>query len=357
MTTIEPLIRSHPFTVEPYAGVEVVEELLLSQGFLVVMDGVAFQGLLVADDILERRHGLVIDCLRPKPAIGAGESLRRAFALMKRHRLPVLPVVEGGRFIGVVTQSALLEHLAERGDSFERQIAAHARELWSLNQSLTAEIALRKRAENRAQEANRAKSRFLADVSHEIRTPLHVVVGLCQRLGEQAARIDPDALTGQLRRIQEAGEHLFGLVERMLDLARIEAGLVTIRPEPLEPTRFLEGLTAWFVPEARARGNRLESRVDAGIGTVMADPLRLRQVLFNLLANANRHTERGEITLALSLVRADAARRMLRFEVEDTGCGIPAERMESLFEPFILGAGGAGRADGGHGVGLGLKPP
>lgn len=355
MTTIEPLIRSHSCVVEPFAGVEAVEELLLRQGFLVVMDGASFLGLIVVEDILEWRHTLVIDCVRPKPTIGPGESLRRAFGLMKRYRLPVLPVVERERFIGVVTQTALLEHLADRGDSFERRIAAHARELWSLNQSLTAEIALRKRAESRAREANRAKSRFLADVSHEIRTPLHVVVGLCQRLGEQATGIDRDTLVGQLRRIQEAGEHLFGLVERMLDLARIEAGLVTVRPEPLEPARFLEDLTIWFVPEARVRGNRLELRVDGGIGTVLADPLRLRQVLFNLLANANRHTDRGEITLALELVTADAGRRVLRFQVEDTGCGIPAERMETLFEPFVLGAGGRCDATGGNGLGLALS--
>ncbi|MBF0272846.1 MAG: response regulator [Magnetococcales bacterium] len=335
--TIDTLIRHSCPTVDALTGIHAVEDLLLEQGFLVVTRVGRFLGVLVADDILDRGHTLVADCLRPKPTIARHEPIKRVFGLMKTHRLPVLAVVEADRFVGVVTQTAILEHLAEQGETFEKTIAAHAHELWLLNQSLQTQIAERKRAEARATAANLAKSRFLANFSHEIRTPLHIILGLSQILSEQLEDLSRERLTDRLNRIRAAGHHLLGLVEEMLDLARIEAGHGQTRPVPMEPDRLLRDVVAWFQEEASKRGNRVEALVDDTIGTVLADPLRLRQILLNLLANANRFTENGEIIAHIQRLSSEPGQNRLLFSVEDTGIGISEEVMQTLFDPFILG--------------------
>ncbi|MBF0191123.1 MAG: response regulator [Magnetococcales bacterium] len=352
--TIDPLIRRSCPTVDALTGIHDVEDLLLEQGFLVVTRVGRYLGLLVADDILERGHTLVVDCLRPKPTIGLHEEIQRVFTLMKTHRLPVLAVLERDDFLGVVTQTAILEHLAKRGETFERRIAAHAHELSMLNQSLQTQIAEHKRAEARATAANLAKSRFLANFSHEIRTPLHIILGLSQILTEPLEDLSRERLTDRLNRIHAAGHHLLGLVEEMLDLARIEAGHCQTRPVPMDPGHLLRDVVAWFQEEAFKRGNRVEALVDETIETVLADPLRLRQILLNLLANANRFTENGEITARLQRLESESGPCRLRFSVEDTGIGISAEVMQTLFDPFILGEHPSTENACGAGLGLAI---
>ncbi|MBF0212825.1 MAG: response regulator [Magnetococcales bacterium] len=139
----------------------------------------------------------------------------------------------------------------------------------------------------------------------------------------------------------------------VLDLARIEEGLCQTRPVAMNPCRVVEEVVHGFDEEARQRGNRVEALGDAAIGTVMADPSRLRQIFLNLLIHANRLTEQGEIVARVQLLEGDAQRRRIHFSLEDTGLGIPPERRQRVFEPFVLG--GEPATEGSCGTGLGLS--
>ncbi|MBF0179512.1 MAG: response regulator [Magnetococcales bacterium] len=350
--TIEPLIRRDCPTVDAFAGVDAVETELLRHGFLAVVRDGTFHGLLVTDDIIERHHNLVIDCLRPKPVVDPDAPVRHAFELMKSHHLTVLPVLLDGRLLGVITQMAILEHLANTGEAFERQIADQLRELLAINEQLRREVQERTAAEARARAAKQANSTFLANISHEIRTPLHIVIGLSQILEERAAGMTPDQVTEQLHKIQAAGHHLLALISQMLDLSLAEIDQVRIHPEPCSPNRILETLTAIFQYEARRKGNRLDCAGDERIGMVLADSLRLRQVLLNLLATANHFTEEGEISLGARLEENRDGKTRIAFHVEDTGVGIPAGELATLFEPFGQGTPDETGRLGGIGLGL-----
>ncbi|NGZ07606.1 MAG: response regulator [Magnetococcales bacterium] len=216
--------------------------------------------------------------------------------------------------------------------------------------ALQAEVAEWRQIATLAQEANQAKSRYLAHFSHEIRTPLHIILGLSQRIEEQASAHIRQQLGTRLSTIRAAGEHLMELVSGMLDLARIEAGQCRLNQLPMDPALLLQDVANWFQEEARKRGNRVETACDAKIGLVMSDPLRLRQILLNLLGNANRFTEQGEISARLQRLEQATDQVHLLFTVEDTGSGIPAERMQGLFDPFVSGDDQSVEA----GAGLGL---
>jgi len=201
------------------------------------------------------------------------------------------------------------------------------------------------RARDRAETSERAQSQFLAHMSHEMRTPLNAMLGFTQLLAR-------DPTLGAIQReqvhiIARGGDHLLTLLDDVLDLARIEAGRMTLQPEPFDLPAFLDETLAFFRPRARARGLRLDL-VAADIPRwVTGDALKLRQVLFNLLGNALKFTLAGGVTLRIDATAAP----QWRFEVTDTGIGIAPEELRRLFQPFVQIASGRSNP---HGTGLGL---
>lgn len=201
-------------------------------------------------------------------------------------------------------------------------------------------------AKDLAEAANQAKTRYVAGMTHELRTPLNSIMGYVQILLKDeppgGARRRP------LTTIQRSGEHLIGLIDGLLDLARIEAGRLRLDAAPLPLHDFLDEVVRMVQPQAEAKGLdfRLETRGRVP-AWVQADARRLRQILLNLCGNAVRFTERGHITL-----RLDARREVLRFEVIDTGIGIAPQDLERIFLPFERGS--AGRRSSEPGTGLGL---
>ncbi|HKX43216.1 MAG TPA: ATP-binding protein [Burkholderiaceae bacterium] len=205
-----------------------------------------------------------------------------------------------------------------------------------------------------AENANTAKSGFLASMSHELRTPLNAILGYAQIL-----RGATDMSARNLRAvdtIQRSGEHLLLLINDMLDLARIEAGKVELEVDDID----LDGLLRTVTDIVRIEAQRKELRFDyERIGTVpalvRADERRLRQVLLNLLNNAVKFTQRGQVALRVTgLAAAEAQRARLCFEVQDSGIGIDAEQLESIFRPFEQ-ATDVQRRFGGTGLGLAIS--
>ena len=221
------------------------------------------------------------------------------------------------------------------------------------NQLLMQEIEAHRRtdaalqaAKDIAEAANQAKTRYVAGITHELRTPLNSILGYAQIL------LKDERLADEPRRavatIHRSGEHLHGLIDGLLDLARIEAGRLRLDPAPLPMREFLDDLVRMVEPQAAAK--RLHFALQT-VGRVpeyiRADAKRLRQILINLLGNAVRFTDHGSVTL-----RLDLSREVARLQVIDTGIGIAAQDLERIFLPFERGS--AGRRSGEPGTGLGL---
>jgi CheY-like chemotaxis protein len=203
-------------------------------------------------------------------------------------------------------------------------------------------------AQEAAEAATEAKSRFLASMSHEIRTPMNGVVGVLHLM--KGEPISP----GGRRLLDEAlacADMLSQLINDVLDFSKIEAGKLEIRPEPSSARGALDGVLSLLDSQAGAKGVAFRRDIDPDLDWVMVDPVRLRQCLFNLVGNAVKFTERGEVALRLGW----AGPGRLRFEAADTGAGVPEAARERLFQRFEQAGGSAGQVAGGTGLGLAIS--
>ena len=231
-------------------------------------------------------------------------------------------------------------------------VAAH-------NATLEAEVRERRDAEQRALraqqetlDASRAKSRFLAAMSHEIRTPINGVLGMTDLL------LKCDLNTRQRRfaeNIERSGEVLLGVVNDILDLSRIEAGRLQLDDSPFDLRAVLEDIIDMLAESANRKGIELGCVIPADLPTaVSGDALRLRQVLTNLLGNAVKFTEQGEVALRVECLSHDGERAQMRFEVRDTGIGIEQQALTRIFDAFSQADDSTTRRFGGTGLGLSI---
>ena len=226
--------------------------------------------------------------------------------------------------------------------------ARQAAELRVSHQALLTEVTVRKKAEAAAESANQAKSEFLANMSHEIRTPMNAILGYSQILARDSAL--PPFHRDAVATILSSGDHLLHLINEILDLSKIDAGRMELTVTDFDLAALLRELGAMFQQpcEEKHLGLRLELPSDERPVAVHGDEGKLRQVLINLLANAVKFTDRGRITLRATIHESGE----WCFEVQDTGPGIAAEALETIFDPFQQGPGA--RVEGGTGLGLAI---
>jgi len=217
----------------------------------------------------------------------------------------------------------------------------------------TAELAV---ARDRAEEADRLKSAFLATMSHELRTPLNSIIGFTGILLQELAGPVNTEQHRQLEMVRDSSRHLLALINDVLDISKIEAGQLSVSSEPFDMGASIAKVAGLVRPLAESKGLALEVEVAPEVGVVAADVRRVEQILINLLNNAIKFTDAGAVTLTATVTAAGdgSAARSVSVAVADTGIGIKPEDLAELFQPFRQIDTGLARQHEGTGLGLAI---
>lgn len=234
------------------------------------------------------------------------------------------------------------------------QLAAINKRLSELNERLEATVMVRTaelmRACDDAEAASRAKSEFLANMSHELRTPLNAIIGYSELVIEDLDEQGVPAVN-DVRKIRTAGEHLLELIGDILDLSKIEAGKMSVDLDVVSVKHLLDEIAMTVQPLVKRNKNAFEVEMGGNIGSVRTDPIKIRQILMNLLSNAAKFTNNGKVRLSAARELVDRGETLV-VRVEDTGIGISEEQKNRLFQPFVQGDSSRTRKYGGTGLGL-----
>jgi len=191
-------------------------------------------------------------------------------------------------------------------------------------------------------------------MSHELRTPLNAIIGYSELLLEDIGDAEATPLSTDLFRIRSSGKHLLALINDILDLAKIESGRLRLECEWFDVSALVNDIAGYVIPLVDARQNMLVLDLDQEIGEIHGDPMRVRQVLLNLLSNATKFTEDGTVIMKARRVKIGGV-EMVRFSITDTGIGISEEQLARLFRPFVQADASTSRRFGGTGLGLALS--
>lgn len=211
-----------------------------------------------------------------------------------------------------------------------------------------------KTAKEAAEAANRAKSTFLANMSHELRTPLNAIIGYSEMLEEECEEQHYESIVPDLKKIESAGKHLLELINDILDLSKIEAGRMTLYLETFDVLELIDGVTSLVQPMIDRNENILRIQCDDCLSSMHADVIKTRQILYNLLSNAAKFTQHGEISLTI-MKQEIQQKEWISFEVKDTGIGMSNPELEKIFHAFTQADTSTTRKYGGTGLGLAIS--
>jgi len=255
----------------------------------------------------------------------------------------------------VIWPDGNIHHIATRGKVYQDKSGKSTvgrGVCWDITEQKQAETAL-KEAKEAAEAANKAKSQFLANMSHELRTPLNAIIGYSELLKETAGTDQRAQDQTDLDNINTSGKHLLSLINDILDLAKIEAGKMELAPVQFDVATLVDVLVSSVSPLMEKNGNTLTVQCGDTVKGMYTDQAKLRQCLLNLLSNAAKFTEGGEITLVVNYEQKDSI-EWLSFQVIDTGIGMSNEQLAKVMQPFAQADSSVTRKYGGSGLGLAI---
>src|SRR6266566_974566 len=276
-----------------------------------------------------------------------------AFALGSIALALVLGYVISWSMIGPVKEiEARLNRIAA-GDFAQRVHVVNRDELGALAANVNRMCEELGRLYQQLQSFSENKSQFIANVSHELRTPLNAIIGLTEMMVTNAARFGTEKAQDPLKRVKNAGTHLLGLINQVLDLSKIKAGKLELNPASVDLTPLIDEVVGTARQLAEQNKNRLVVDAPDNLGALTVDPMRLRQILLNLLSNACKFTKQGEVKLrARKLVDG---RGWIELAVADSGIGMTAEQLGKLFQEFTQADASTAQRFGGTGLGLAIS--
>jgi len=271
-----------------------------------------------------------------------------------------VPLLLGDRLTGMISldkhePNHYTEHHAQLAMTFATQ-AAIAIENARLFEETQRARQVAEEARQTAEAASRAKSTFLANMSHELRTPLNAIIGYSDLLYEDALENGQDQAVVDLKRIHDAGQHLLALISDILDISKIEAGKIELETFHFNLAECVKTSAGLVMPRAQEKNLDLTYSIAPDLPSgFVGDAIRIRQVLVNLLGNAVKFTDQGHITLTVTGRPVNTQQHELCFTIQDTGLGIPPDRIPHLFQPFTQVDASTTRRFGGTGLGLAIS--
>ncbi len=326
--------------------------------FALTVGGALLLSMLMIVALLQRRLLAPIRRLMQESARLAEGDFSRPFVWKRDDELGALGrSVEDTRralqayFVEIEAKNIAFQKEIEYRTRAEAELQRHRDHLEVLVRDRTAQLQI---AKEQAESANRAKSTFLASMTHELRTPLNAILGYAQIL-KRNKTLDERQAAG-LNTIEQSGEHLLMLINDLLDLAKIESGKFELLLAPVDLATFLAGATRIIQVRAEQKGLVFEVSAPEHLPNILLDEKRVLQILLNLLGNAVKFTDRGQVCLraACAAQAGPDGRLALSFEVSDSGVGMSADQLESIFQPFEQ-VGEAQRRLGGTGLGLAIS--
>ena len=275
-------------------------------------------------------------------------------ALLQLQSAVSLPLLQGDRCLGVIALFSKNKLKASvETDAIFTTLGRNLGEFIHRQQTAIELMAARDEAEA----SSRSKSQFLANMSHELRTPLNAIIGYSELLQEDAEVNGQSEMISDLSKVKNAGQHLLGLVNDILDLSKIEAGQMDLYLEHFEVRSLLTLVIPTIEPLLNKNGNHLEVNCASSISNMYADVTKVRQILLNLLSNATKFTDHGLIKLTINLVPWTIAPNALglEFQIEDSGIGIAPDNLDRLFQSFTQADASTTREYGGTGLGLAIS--
>jgi PAS domain S-box-containing protein len=275
-----------------------------------------------------------------------------------------VPIITGSQLLGLLTLTHSNKHFFMEDDLHLIQAAVDQMALALRNvqmvdrqQQLILELSL---AKDEAELANRAKSTFLANMTHELRTPLSSIIGYSELLQEWLDLNDNHAeaavfMEPRLEKIGAAAHHLLTIIGEILDLSKIEAGKIAVYPETFSIVEMVDEVAGTAESLAAKNENTLVIKCPPDIGDMTTDPTRVKQILINLLGNAAKFTQNGEVVLTVMAETAVSSTNLIRFKIQDNGIGIPAAEIPKLFKPFTQVGENTGSHTDGTGLGLAIS--
>jgi PAS domain S-box-containing protein len=253
----------------------------------------------------------------------------------------------------VLNYEGMIEDITQQKKA-EEQVALANKRLKNINKELRSRNIAYKEAKTEAEEANRAKTLFLANISHEIRTPLNSIIGYTDLLYPM---LKDENQINYLKSIKTSSHNLLLLINDILDLSKIQEGKLEINEEPCSFEELISETQTFFFPLVEKKGITLKTQIDETLqGLFLIDKVRIRQILFNLVGNAVKFTDRGFVQLTMAVQNVDESKQLyeIKIDIQDSGRGIPAEEQESIFKPFEQSSNPELRKVGGTGLGLNI---